>query len=246
MARGVPGIFVAGTDAGVGKTAIASGLAKLWRKKGRRVGVFKPIAVGCSRRARLGLMSDDAECLAYNAESELPLDVINPIRYAPQLVPMAAAEQTKIAIDFDAMWRAYEQVCHDADVVIVEEPGGLLMPLERKRRVADLAAEFGFDILLVARSGLGAVNQVLLHVEVARARGLRIAGIILNAYHDRSPELCEETAAATISRCARGLMPLAVPQDDQTNVKTGQIGPKVVGGLAHLGIDPRPPKKPTR
>jgi len=241
MASRVPGILVIGTDFGVGKTVVAGGLATLWRRQGKRVGVFKPIAVGCARRVRLGLVSDDAECLAYCAGTDLPLDVVNPIRYRRHVVPMVAAEESKTPIDFEALWHAFDQVCRASNVVIVEGVGGLLVPIERKRLMVDLAVEFGYPLLIVAHADLGAVNQILLTVEAARARDLSIAGVVLNDYDADSPSLAEETnpSTLTLTRCARMPAPAVVPRDAKTNVKTGEIGPAVLDALERLTVKPK-------
>jgi dethiobiotin synthetase len=227
---------VTGTDDGVGKTVVASGLAMRWRERGLRVGVFKPIATRCTRRVRLGLMSDDAECLAFCAGAEVPLDVINPIRYWQDLVPMAAAEHAREPIDWDRLWNAYTQVCHDADVVIVEGVGGLLTPLERKRTLADLAGELGFGLLVVAPSDRGAVNHALLTIEAAKARKLSIAGVALNDYNDKTPTLAEETNPGTIAQCAKVPTPIVIPHDGYTDVKAGKIGPKVLDAVGRLSL----------
>ncbi|MBN1343632.1 MAG: dethiobiotin synthase [Phycisphaerae bacterium] len=239
MARQIPGVFVTGTDYGVGKTVIGAGLAMRWREQGLRVGVFKPIATGCTHRVRIGLMSDDAECLAFCAGADLPLDVINPICYRQDLTPMAAAEHVRAPIDWERLWNAYTQVCHDADVVIVEGVGGLLTPLERKRTLADLAVELGLGLLIVAPSDRGTVNHVLLTIEAAKARNLSIAGVVLNDYNDKTPTLAEETNPTTIAQCARTNAPAVVPHDDHTNVKTGKIGPKVLDALGRLSLGGR-------
>jgi dethiobiotin synthetase len=242
MAALIPGIFVTGTDTAVGKTVIAGGLAILWRRRGLRVGVFKPIATGCVWRVRLGLTSEDAECLSYCAGSNLPLDIVNPIRYRRPVAPMVAADEARTPIDFEVLWQAYDQVCHACDVVIVEGVGGLLVPIERKRMVADLAVEFGFPVLIVARAGLGAINHTLLTIEAARARGLTVAGVVLNGYNTRSPSLAEETNPATIGACAGIPIPTVVPRDRNTDVKAGRIGRRVLDALKRLNVAPQLPK----
>ncbi len=239
MARKLPGIFVTGTDTGVGKTVVASGLAMLWRRNGLRVGVFKPIATGCTWRMRLGLVSDDAECLAYCAGSDLPLDIINPIRYRRPVAPLVAAEEAHTPIDWETLWSAYEQVCHTSDVVIVEGAGGLLVPIERKRTMAELAVEFGFPLLVVSHAGLGAINHTLLTLEAARARKLTIARVVLNGYNTRSPSLAEETNPATIADCAGVAAPTVVPRDRQTDVESGRIGRRIIEAVGRMGLDPQ-------
>jgi dethiobiotin synthetase len=194
----------------------------------------------------LGLISEDAECLALCAGADLPLDIINPIRYRQPVVPMVAADESRTPIDVEALWRAYGQVCHAADVVIVEGVGGLLTPIEKKRTVADLALEFGFPLLIVAPTDLGAVNHVLLTIEAARARNLAIAGVVLNGYNARSPSHAEETNPAAIAQCAKIPAPVVVPHDTTTDVKSGRIGPKVLGALNHVHAKPKPPGKTAR
>jgi len=237
MAERIPGIFVTGTDAGVGKTVVAGGLAILWRRRGLRVGVFKPIATGCVWRMRLGLTSEDAECLSYAAGSDLPLDVVCPIRYRRPLEPFVGAEESRTPIDFEALRYAYDHVCRQSDVVIVEGAGGLLSPVEKKRTMADLAVEFGNPLLIVARSRLGAINHTLLTIAAARARNLPIAGVVLNRYRTRSPSLAEETNPAAIAECAGIAAPTVVPYDRGTDVKAGRIGRRIPEALKHLRLD---------
>lgn len=242
MARDVPGIYVAGTGLGVGKTVAAAGLARLWRDAGWRVGVFKPIATGCERRTRIGLISNDAECLAYSAGSNVPLDRVNPVRYGPQVVPITAAEQTKQPIDDEAIWESYGHVCHDVDAIIVEGIGGLLTPLARRRYEVDLAGEFGLDLLLVGHVGPDAVGQMIMAGEIARSRKLRIVATVLNGYDTNAPSLAEETDPGAIARCSKLPQPICVPQDDETDVAEGRIGPRVLDALATLRLEPRRPR----
>src|SRR5436309_1284266 len=88
----IPGLFITGTDTGVGKTVVAGAIADWFRRRHRRVGVWKPVATGCVRR-REGLVSEDAEFLAHCADAAFPLDMICPQRYAEPLAPAVAAER---------------------------------------------------------------------------------------------------------------------------------------------------------
>ena len=100
------GLFITGTDTGVGKTVVTCALAWALRRQGvARVGVCKPFATGC-RRDREGLVSPDAEALAHFADCRLPLDVINPLRFAAPLAPAVAAEQAGLPTDFAPLRRS--------------------------------------------------------------------------------------------------------------------------------------------
>jgi dethiobiotin synthetase len=221
------GWFVTGTDTGVGKTVVAGALARLAREAGRRVGVFKPVATGCRRDPRLGLVSPDAEFLAHCAEAGENLETINPVRYADELAPMVAAERSRRAIDWDAIRRSWARI-READRVVVEGAGGLLVPIDGEHSMADLAAELGLPLVIVARPGLGTINHTLLTIEAARQRGLAIAAVVVNGYRPDSATLAEETNPEVIGRLARLPIPLIVPFDPCTSIEKGTLGESIL------------------
>jgi dethiobiotin synthetase len=224
----MPGWFVTGTDTEVGKTVIAGALATLCRQQGRRVGVFKPVATGCRRDVRLGLVSEDAEFLAWCADGPEPLDVINPVRYAGELAPMVAAERKQQPIDWNAIDAAAARTHQSCNWLIVEGAGGLLSPIDANTSVADYAGRLALPLVIVARPGLGTINHTLLTLEAARSRRLQVAAVVINGYHPNSATLAEETNPEVIARLARISIPLIVPFDPQTDVRQGTMGESVL------------------
>jgi dethiobiotin synthetase len=69
-----------------------------------------------------------------------------------------------------------------SDVVVVEGAGGLMSPLGDDEYVADLAADFGFPLIIVSRNALGTIHQTLQTLIAAAVfrEGLEVAGIVLN------------------------------------------------------------------
>lgn len=182
-----PGLFITGTDTEVGKTVASCAIAGALRQGGRRVGVCKPIASGC-RADRNGLVSPDAEALAHFADCRFPLAVINPIRYQAPLAPAMAAAQTKRPFDFTAITNALDQLAAEHDVLLVEGVGGMMVPLDEKRTVVDLARMVGYPVLVVARAGLGTLNHTALTCQAIRAAGLPLAGIVVNRFDNDDPD----------------------------------------------------------
>ncbi len=180
-----PGLFVTGTDTGVGKTVVACAIASNLRRRGAgHVGVFKPIASGC-RRDREGLVNEDAEALAHFADCRFPLEVINPIRYAAAVTPAVAAEQTNRCPDYAAMVRSLEVLDSECDCVLVEGVGGLLVPLDTAtpaHTVLDLIVALGYPVLVVAGSVLGTLNHTAMTVRLLQAAGCRVVGMVVNGY----------------------------------------------------------------
>jgi dethiobiotin synthetase len=221
------GWFVTGTDTGVGKTVVAGALARLVHETGRRVGVFKPLATGCRRDVRLGLVSADSEFLAHCADARENLETINPVRYAGELAPMVAAERQHRPIDWPAIRRSWDRI-RQADWVVVEGAGGLLVPIDREHSMAELARELALPLVIVARPGLGTINHTLLTIEVARGRGLEIAAVVINGYRPDSATLAEETNPEAIGRLAKMRIPLIVPFDRHTSIEKGTLGESVL------------------
>jgi dethiobiotin synthetase len=212
----------------VGKTAIAGALALLARERGRKVGVFKPVATGCRRDVRLGLVCEDAEFLAHCADAEVTLETINPVRYAGDLAPMVAAERSKRPVDWKAIDTSLDRVRQTSDWLIVEGAGGLLVPIDRKKNMADLAKRLGLPLVIVARPGLGTINHTLLTIEAARQRQLKIAAVVINRYHPHAATLAEETNPEVIGRLARIKIPLVVPFDPKLDIRKGIMGESVL------------------
>jgi len=223
-----PGVFVTGTDTGVGKTVVAGALAMLARTQGARVGVFKPVATGCRRVNTVGLVSGDSEFLAFCADSGLDLATITPVCYHEPLAPMAAAQREGRSVDFDAIASAYGRVVAGSDWVVVEGIGGALVPLTRRVCLLDVAAAMGLPLLVVARAGLGTINHTLLTVEAARRRGLKVAAVAINRYRAASADLAEETNPAALEELTH-LPVVCVPDDPETRVEPPPaIGPGVL------------------
>jgi dethiobiotin synthetase len=197
------GLFLTGTDTGVGKTCVGAMIARALRAAGYRVGVYKPAASGC-RRERGRVVSDDAVALWLAAGKPGPLDRVCPQRFLAPLAPHLAAREEGKRLDRELLRRGFDYWRRRAEIVLVEGAGGLMSPLGEDEYVADLACEFGFPLVVVARNGLGTINQTLQTLVAAATfrDGLEVAGIVLN--HPTPPG--DDPSVATnrqelVSRC---------------------------------------------
>ena len=168
------GLFITGTDTGVGKTIVAAGLAASLRHSGFDIGVMKPFETGFSLR------SSDAFFLKKMAGVKDSLDSICPYRLKHPLSPFTTAKIENVSIRFETITRAYEALLQNHQALLVEGAGGLLVPITREKMMADLALYLKLPVLIVSRTGLGTINHTLLSVEAARKRGVEVAGVIFN------------------------------------------------------------------
>lgn len=213
------GIFITGTDTGVGKTVVAAALARLLRLRGINVGVMKPVTSGCSEQNGR-LRSDDAELLAWAAELDGVENDNAPYLLRAPIAPSVAAEQEGVRVDFNAIADAFKRLAGRHDFVVVEGAGGLMAPISGGLMVADLANRLALPLLVVARPNLGTVNHTVLTCFAARQLGLAVAGVIVNGY-PAIPDLAESTAPHLIDSLSGapllGLLP-RVEADDQQSV----------------------------
>lgn len=179
---------VTGTDTGVGKTLVSTGLMERGRRQGLTVAGMKPIASGC-RRSADGRRCDDAERLASVATVNLERRLLNPYAFEPPISPHLAAAAAGTAIDFALIERALETVLGRADLVVVEGVGGWLAPLSDSLTFADLARRLSLPVILVVGLRLGCLSHALLTAESLRAHGARLAGWVGSTLDPALPAL---------------------------------------------------------
>ncbi|HUK42756.1 MAG TPA: dethiobiotin synthase [Candidatus Acidoferrales bacterium] len=173
------GIFITGTDTGVGKTFFACGLAALLKNLGYRVGVMKPAETGCVERDGR-LLPEDALRLKEAAECDTPLEKICPYPFRDPLAPSVAGEREGIKISVDRVVELYNEISSSHDVTLVEGAGGLMVPLLPSYTYADLVRVLKLPLLVVAANRLGVINHLLLTLEHASCKGLMVWGYALN------------------------------------------------------------------
>ena len=173
------GLFITGTDTGVGKTLVTAGLAASLRSSGIDIGVMKPIETGYSPR------SSDSAFLMRAAGVDDPLDDVSPYRFKLPLSPFAAAMMEKIPIHIKKIERAFHRLLRKHRGVLVEGAGGLFVPITRVSFMVDLALRLNLPLLIISRTNLGTLNHTLLTVEVAKRRGTQVAGVIFNHLVER-------------------------------------------------------------
>ena len=169
------GLFVTGTDTGVGKTEVATALVAGWRARGLDVGAMKPAQSGVED----GLPTD-ADRLREAAGGTDPAGLVCPYSFRAPLAPAVAARFEGVHVSLAHVLACAAELARRHAALVVEGAGGLLVPLTDRETYADLAVALGMPVLLVARAGLGTVNHTALTCEALRARGLVVAGVILN------------------------------------------------------------------
>ena len=190
------GLFVTGTDTGVGKTVLTASVVAALRARGERVRVLKPLLTGLDEPAD-PCWPHDHELLAA-AAGEHPSEVV--LRsFRPAVSPHLAAELAGTPIDSGKLALEIAAVgANEGMTLVVEGVGGLMVPLGPGWDVRRLAAAVGLPLLIAARPGLGTINHTLLTLEAARAGGLRVAAVVLTPWPER-PDRIERSNLETIA-----------------------------------------------
>jgi dethiobiotin synthetase len=198
------GLFVTGTDTGVGKTVLSAALLAAMAADGEPVSAHKPAVSGLDDAGADGTHPHwpaDHELLG--AAAGMPADTVAPLRYGPAVSPLLAAELAGETLDARRLLAAGAAALSDPDgtdrTVIVEGVGGLLSPLAENLTVCDLAVALRLPLLIAARPGLGTINHTLLTLQSARAAGLSVRAVVLTPW-PQDPSRLERSNLEAITR----------------------------------------------
>ena len=169
------GLFITGTDTGVGKTFVAAGLARCLRDRGFAPGVLKPVETGCALRGGKRIPRDGS-FLKLMAGATEPIEEIVPYRLSAPLAPQVAAERDGISIQTRRLQSAFRAISSRHPFTLVEGAGGILVPVTRSTTMVDLMKQFKLPVLLVSRIGLGTLNHTLLTLFYLALHALVAAG----------------------------------------------------------------------
>jgi dethiobiotin synthetase len=171
---------------------------------------MKPIETGCSRHADV-LMSADGAFLKEISRVREPMSRISPYCFEKPLAPMLASEMEGVEINVRKIIARFDELAAKYGAVVVEGVGGILAPVAEGYFVADLAADIGLPVVVVASPFIGTINHTLLTVNHALMRGLDVAGIIINYRRPEEGSLAEKTNPQALSRLSPapliGVMP---------------------------------------
>ena len=204
------GCFVTGTDTGVGKTLVSTGLLHALAPHHRRVVGMKPVAAGVVPWGE-DWASEDAIALRSASTLAVAPELDNPVLLLDPLSPHIAAERAGVQIDIAAIVRSYQALAAQADAVVVEGAGGFHVPLTDTQTGADLAQALALPVVLVVGLRLGCLSHALLTAEAIRARGLVLVGWVANRV-DPEMEAADENIAYLRARLGVPLLAaLGVP-----------------------------------
>jgi dethiobiotin synthetase len=182
----LPGLFIAGTDTGIGKTYVTCRLAATWQAQGQTPGIYKPVCSGAAAGADGTPVWEDIERLNQALCRQFSRSWICPQRFQAPLAPPVAARQQGTTVD-SRLLRTGIQIWQDhVDLMLVESAGGWLSPIAEGETCADLAVDLDLPVLLVAGNRLGMISHTLLTLESIRHRGLQTVGIVINQLAEKS------------------------------------------------------------
>ena len=191
----MPAVFVTASGTDIGKTFVAEALLGQWRASGRTVAVLKPILSGYDPAEAAG--SDTGRLLTASGVEITPesIDLVSPWRYAAPLSPdMAAAREGRNVPVDDVIAYCAAAIAESDEVgmsLLIEGIGGVMVPLDETRTVADLIAALGIPAILVGGSYLGSLSHTMTAYEALRSRNIAVDCIIISETPDSDVPLAE-------------------------------------------------------
>jgi len=173
------GVYITGTDTGVGKSVASAALLHALRSRGQRAIGMKPVASGCDATPD-GLRNEDALLLQAASDPRADYADINPYALPQPLAPELAAADAGVTIALAPIVAAYARLASRADVVVVEGVGGWAAPLSASLDQVDVVRALDLPVVLVVGLRLGCLNHARLTARAIAADGVVLAGWICN------------------------------------------------------------------
>lgn len=214
-----PGIFITGTDTGVGKTVVTAALACCLNPHLSDLSVIKPFQTGTEEDSIL-----DIE-FVYKALGRKfdNIDEVCPVRLKKPLSPYTAGFFEDINFKIEELLNSLRNRITRSSVTLFEGAGGLLVPIMKDYFMSDFARDLGTPVLIVARPGLGTLNHTLLSVEHAKNKGLEILGIVICNYPSE-PGIAESTNIKTLMDLTDVQIAGIIPAVEGLDVEKGFFG----------------------
>ncbi len=213
---GARGVFVTGTDTGVGKTLITVALIEALKREGFSVAGMKPVAAGLDGAGG----NEDVARILQAANVSAPIDVVSPYRFHPFTAPHMAARMAGVQMKLGVITDAYKSLAGKADWVVVEGAGGFQVPLDDAIGMDAIPVHLRLPVVLVVGMRLGCLNHALLTAEAIRVRGLRLAGWVANSIDPSMAAFDEnlETLKSRLVAPCLGVIPWLVNHDSRSSV----------------------------
>jgi dethiobiotin synthetase len=235
------GIFITGTDTGVGKTIVAAGLVIALRKQGVDCGYFKPVGSGAVK-TKAGWLSPDLWLIQKTTGLTDPPSLMNPICLVPPLAPLPAAECSGVHWSRSEITKALKLLQGYHDFLVVEGVGGLMVPLKKNFWVIDLIKQAGFPVLVIGRPSLGTINHTLMTLTLLKLQGIKVLGFLFNGQKGK-PDLAEKTAPGIIEQYSKVPYWGTLPWDPRVSEEKFRLG-SIPNRLEDLLSRNWPPSKP--
>ena len=221
------GLYVTGTDTGIGKTLVSTALLHAWRARGLRAVGIKPVASGCEA-TQDGYRNADALALQAASDPRPPYAQVNPYALPLPLAPELAAREAGIDIALETLRAAHARLQSGADIVVVEGVGGWAAPLSATLDQADLVRALDLPVLLVVGMRLGCISHARLSAAAIAADGAHLVGWIANQI-DPQMDRCDDVFASVQERLpvrCWGRVPFDPAADASTIAALLQLPPR--------------------
>lgn len=173
------GIFVTGTDTGVGKTTISIELMEFLKSKGFKVAGIKPVSAGC-RLENGNWVNDDALQLIKHSSITLSYAEANPYALIQASAPEIAAMNQGVNIDLKKIVNQCRELEKKTEILIVEGIGGWEVPLTEDQRMSELVEELCFPVILTVGLRLGCLNHAILTEQAINQKMINLLGWVAN------------------------------------------------------------------
>ena len=213
------GLFITGTDTGVGKTVVTAAILAYSRLQGKKTGVMKPIETGVDSRCSSSANSDALFLMECGGIDDALAEVC-PVRLNPAASPFQAALIENRPVQPEMILSAYRTLSKKYDWMLVEGVGGVRVPLTQDYEVVDLMRDLDLPAVVVARYQLGTLNHTLMTLDTLKKNGIAVKGVVFNQTVPESPDAIEQDQPRLIEELSGAKVLGEFPHIDNLNTES--------------------------
>lgn len=184
------GIFVTGTDTGVGKTVVTAGILRWLRNQGIDTVPMKPVQTAGALDGERVIAPDLEFCLSASRMRPCghELQLMSPYVYKHACSPHLAGRMSQRYVEPSKIKDCADKLLQNHQALVVEGAGGIMVPINESLTMLDLMKMLAYPVVLVSRFGLGTINHTLMSIQVLRKFEIKLIGVLFNHTELPQPE----------------------------------------------------------
>ena len=208
-----------------GKTFLSAGIAATMQSLGYKTSVYKPIQTA---GIDIGGFMQSPD-LTFIKSIDPYIETTFTYVLKDDSEPIAAAEKENKYIDINLILKDFTKINTMSECTIIDGDGGLLSPVAPNTQNSDIIKKHQTPILFTIKPDKNSVNDILLSLNTAEEKGLKVNGVVINNIDTKNSDsdltslirIIEEYSNAKVLGLVPNLGDKIIPEELITGILNG-------------------------